>query len=228
MAISIVGTPTTVRAGTTASPIAVPYVSGTQSGDVGYILIVLSQNVAIVSADAGWTLIAGPLTAGGGGSIPRAYLHRRVFDGAESGTADFGKSTTDSQGGMGAMWVTRGLDNTTPEDAAETTATGSSAAADPASITTVTDNAFVFAIAFKDDGNVDFSGFPTGYTNEVGDFWGSGGNGSAYSVDYKEVATAGAENPGEGWGTFTLAVRPAAAGGQPARSMHQFRTRRAA
>ena len=53
----------------------------------------------------------------------------------------------------------------------------------------------------------------------MGDFWGSGGNGSAYSVDYKEVTTAGAEDPAaytndaEGWGTFTLAVRPAAGGG---------------
>lgn len=112
----------------------------------------------------------------------------------------------------GAIIALRGVDTGTPEDATTTTASNAgSTNPDCPSITTVTNNAWVLALAGSGVNDAAVTN-PTGYSNQSGvarafaTIWGS----------TKEVATAGAENPsaytnwatGE-WITASVAVRPA-------------------
>jgi hypothetical protein len=111
--------------------------------------------------------------------------------------------------------VFRGVDQTTPIDATTTTATNSAGDPDPAAITTVTNGAMVVALAFLDDDLISTPTPPSGYT--LADFhtFGVSGSGGSVMVVYKEVATAGFENPGtivtngdDWWWAATGALRP--------------------
>jgi hypothetical protein len=119
------------------------------------------------------------------------------------------------------IWVLRGQDTTTPQDAVATTSAGSEPPDGP-SITTVTNAAWVLS-AVAATSTVAATA-PTGYGNLV-----KHDNATFLQVAgaWKEVAVAGAENPGA-WGGIvgtnndlvTWAVRPAVvAGGGGAANM---------
>lgn len=116
-------------------------------------------------------------------------------------------------------YVLRGVDTTTPMDATPTEFDdGTTTTPDPPSITTVTDLAWVIAIAAHGWQDAP-TGYPSGYINTVG----AGALDSrrmGIGAATKEVTPAGAENPG----TFTLsgsrdaysmtvAMRPSGGGG---------------
>lgn len=109
--------------------------------------------------------------------------------------------------------VLRGVDTTTPEDATPTTGTGTSTDPDGPSITTATDGAWVLSFAASEVHDLAVT-LPSGYSNQA-----SGSatdtNPASAGVATKEVATAGAENPGAWtnwlsgtWAGITVAVRP--------------------
>lgn len=126
-----------------------------------------------------------------------------------------------ANGTQGIAFVLRGVDTTTPEDATIQTATGiNTEVADPPSITTVTNGAWVLAIAGASDATAgDISAAPTNYSDLV---WGraNDNNDMVIGVARREIAVAGAENPGSfsgheatgtaSWCAATVAVRPAA------------------
>lgn len=112
-------------------------------------------------------------------------------------------------------YVLRGVDTTTPEDAAITEARDSSANPDAPSITTVSANALVLALAVKGDNDGVHTG-PTGYSNNV-DAGVNDINDFSIGGATKVVATPGAENP-PAWAdwsgndlyvAWSVAVRPA-------------------
>lgn len=115
--------------------------------------------------------------------------------------------------------VFAGVDTTTEEDATATTATGiNGGTPDPASITTVTNNAWVVVFAASTQADV-VTNPSTGYSNLLQ--IGTGGPGTRTLVfETKAVATAGAEDPAaitdlagdanQSWSAITVALRPAA------------------
>jgi len=111
--------------------------------------------------------------------------------------------------------VFRGVDQTTPFDTTVATATSTAGDPNPAAITTVTNGAMVVALAFLDDDLISTPTPPSGYT--LADFhtFGVSGTGGSVMVVYKEVATAGSEDPGtivtsgdDWWWAATGALRP--------------------
>lgn len=112
--------------------------------------------------------------------------------------------------------VLRGVNLSTHEDATPTQASGSSTNPDAASITTVTDNAWVLDFAFSPVNDAAVTA-PSGYTAQA-NAANTDANPISGAVASKEKTTAGAENPGTytawltgAWNTFTVAVRPATA-----------------
>lgn len=142
-------------------------------------------------------------------------LYKKATD-----TSDSGASVTLTWGvscdaNMVAV-VFRGVDTTTPFDATEPSSTSGGSNPDPASITTATDGAWVLAVV---DGNRTPTSTPTistGYATAVTQVPAD----KSCIVTYKEVTTAGAENPGAWTWTpidnhtaTTTALRPASGGG---------------
>lgn len=145
-----------------------------------------------------------------------------VFTKVMGGTPDTSVSYTGtSTGGEGVIIIAevwRGVDTTTPMDAAATTSgVADGGNPDAPSITTVTNDAVVIAIGCHQQ-----AGFtptvPTNYSNQV--YVEVSGGGSLGMVN-RTITTAGAENPGAwtNWSatatravaTATLALRPASA-----------------
>lgn len=127
----------------------------------------------------------------------------------------------DAGGGAhaGVMMVLRGIDLTTPIDAATTTASGiDSGQTNPPSITTVTNDAWVLACGASAISDATVNG-PSGYTDRVDV------NSTSITVMMArlEKATAGAEDPptytleteavARSWTACTIAIRPAAGAG---------------
>jgi hypothetical protein len=116
--------------------------------------------------------------------------------------------------------VWRGGDASQP-DASFVSSSGSGSNADPPSITTLTDDALVFAfLLLDDDDSASSSSEPTGFSNELfGDTGRGFTSGSAtVGVASREIASAGAYNPAtfshssDAWWSYTLALKPAASG----------------
>lgn len=109
----------------------------------------------------------------------------------------------------------RGVDTTTPEDATTTGTTTATSSTNPdsASITTVTNGAWVISAFRTAVGDTTVTA-PSGYTNQVDHTL----NALTAGAATKEVATAGAEDPASwtnvssgSWYAATIAVRPAGA-----------------
>ncbi len=113
--------------------------------------------------------------------------------------------------------VWRGVDTTTPQDVAATTATGGPSEPDPPSITTITDGCLIVAVGHLDDTN-DEGGVsaPSGYTNLTDVDAATGGGGSTCMMASFAQTSFGAENPGnftitgldDTWAVATVALRP--------------------
>lgn len=127
--------------------------------------------------------------------------------------------------GAWAIYNLRGVDTTTFEDAvavmSDNTVGGLGGGYTSEAITTVTANAWVLTVINAEATTVDPSGAPTGYNNfKLGNF--SSPNIVCVAAGWKEIAVAGAENPGifpdtatpdGGAVAGTWAVRPAVAAG---------------
>jgi hypothetical protein len=181
--------------------------------------VAVNANTVPSTSTSGYTTVSSDATGN------PAYLVTRKFMGATPDstiTINWDTSPT-------VIEAWRGVDLTTPMDATATTANGASGDPDCASITTVTDGAVVLAFGFLDDDRVTSGGWtpPTGYTNTSSKTTNepSGSNFIHCSavVSSKEVSTAGAEDPAayssagdDEWRAVTVALRPAAGGGDPA------------
>jgi len=192
--------------------------TGTQDGDLLIAAVIITDDAPDVSWDtvpSGWTLYVDDQATGGApSSPPKLYIWYRI---ADSEPASYTWTGDDIDAGyMGAMLGYRGVDNSTPFDATRTIATGTGTSLNPASITTVTADAWVVAVGFSDD-NDGYSGLSSGYTARVASLAfdpGASGNGATLGICDIDAGATGAEDPpawtiaSEEWGAVTLALRP--------------------
>ncbi len=212
MAITIIGTPQTGTGGN-GSDVTLTF-DGTPAEDD---LVVLFGG----SHDEDGTPAVGPST---GGYTEQALRQSsdEVFSegvwtkrlGATPDATVVGKGSGDTQELTAYFcWVLRGVDTTTPMDAAVVEFDqGSTTNPDPSEITTVTDGAWV--IALQANYKHPTITYPSGYINTV-DAAGSETKRIGIGGATKEVVTAGAEDPGtftyqnaRDCYCFTVAVRP--------------------
>lgn len=155
-----------------------------------------------------------------GGTDRAAALYADIAAGTESGSLNFSVTDTDNTFYGGFQMRFDGVDTTTPMDATPVTAVsyGDSGIPDPPAITTVTNDAWVVTCVGSTDAEITAWGAPTNYTLIASDP-------AAFEIAcaYREITTAGAEDPGT-WnntasGTvadqiyITFALRPATASG---------------
>jgi len=205
MAISYVGEGNLTE-GTSSTTLTVTLPT-TQQGDVCYFVFSTNQTIggSTHTASAGWDELSTRVSG-----TRRTTVFRKVM-GASPDTSVTGTTSTSTNSRRGIVYCLRGNDTTTSEDATTTsTAYTTSTNPNPPSITTVTNGAWVLAIAST---TVNMTAEPSGYTNPA--YTGTSG-GTSVGVSSIEKATAGAEDPGTytaasgTWAAFTVAVRPAA------------------
>lgn len=215
MAITLVGTASASTINDTNVTVTLPV--GTTTDDVVYAAFCFGdptdRDVGIVTS--GYTELA-DLFANDNRDINFA-VYRKVMGGTPDTTVEFDTPTaTGNIAAAGAVVVLRGVDTTTPEDATTTTATGiDGSQVDPPSITTATNGAWVIAAAGWT--NLAVPTAPSGYSNLIEDS-GDDAQDANIMMATKEIATAGAENPGvfgntvgagtDAWCAVTIAVKP--------------------
>jgi len=196
MAITYVGS-TTARDTTSVSMI-----SGVQSGDVIISLYTNAVGVASDRVPTGFSQIFGDSNG------CRVTVGYELISGTPDSTIDGLVNSTNACYIFAAF---RSVDTTTPQDATATTATGTGSMPNPPSITTVTNNAWVIALGGIDAGTTGSA--QSGYTL-VSSYQSSGANATAM-MSYKEVTSAGAEDPAvfggagsDDWVAGSVALRP--------------------
>jgi len=210
MTITLVGTP---QVGNTTNGGNVTLTFSTTPLENDYVVVYggTGGSPAPSAPGTGYTQIA----LGGAASRFGVWI-KKMSSSPDASVLCRGNSVTSAAVAYGC-YVFRGVDGTTPQDATATTATGISTNPNPASITTVTDAAWVLAFG---NGNVNDAtpGTISGYSNQY--------NTTANDTEpitvagaTLEKATAGAENPAawsswadSEWYTVTVALRPAATG----------------
>lgn len=215
MAITFVGGESTTAAATT---ITVNLPAGTAENDVSYAAcdVNLSSDTNIAEDSATWGELADLYSNDSGDT------NLGVFRKVQGATPD---STVTMSGGasanrVGLTYVLRGVDTTTPEDAATTTATGvDTGQANPPSITTATAGAWVLPFAASADTTTPTNAL-TNYSNLEG--IGFGSSSAAVVVCSREIASPSAEDPPiytdfqttatRSWSAATVAAKPAAGG----------------
>ena len=221
MAITLVGTASANRATDGALTVTLPV--GTTTNDVVYFAYEFGDNsdFNMSMSTTGYTEIADLF----GDDDFKCNL--AVFRKVMGGTPDT-EAVSNAHGGnagssiAAVVMVLRGVDTTTPEDAAATTlAAANTNIPDPPSITTVTNGAWVLAVGSST--NAEVATAPTGYSDVVTAVATGAWDNCGIAMALKEIAVAGAENPGA-FGNITdssgraacsvtIAVRPAAAAG---------------
>lgn len=188
-----------------------------QTGDVTYVFCSGAIVAGPSMSTGGYTALGGAALSFNGGNS-RMRWFRKVQGGSPDTVATMTGSGSASFGTCIAGFALRGVDNTTPEDASPTTATGNSTNPDPASITTATDGAWVLAGAASANNDSAIT-VPSSYSN-LTNANSSSANPNTTGAATREITTAGAENPGTfgswitgQWGCITVAVRPAPAVG---------------
>ena len=175
-------------------------------GDV--VLVISGEDAGSPGTATGYTSLASISSTG-----DARVMYKIMPDPVDSSVTGLTAGGSDS-GHLAVVF--RGVDSTTPIDATTTTASSSSGDPNPAAITTATDGAMVVALAFLDDDLVE-GGItaPSGYTLADANEFGSSGSGGTVMAVYKEVATAGSEDPGtivttgdDWWWAATVALRP--------------------
>lgn len=146
------------------------------------------------------------------GSINQAVYWK--FMGASPDATAALNTGTNSRGHGAIAFVLRGVDTSTPIDATTTTASATSTNPDPASITTVTNGAWVLACAASLVADTSVTA-PSGYSNQTDIDSNALTADVTIGVASKEITTAGAENPASwttwssaAWKTATVALRP--------------------
>ena len=124
---------------------------------------------------------------------------------------------SDEREQVALVTVLRGVNVGSPIDAAVQISTGTSAAPDPAAVTTANPDALVIACAVVDDIGFEAGGitFPTGYTHPLLGYCGTSAsvNGATVLMAVKQVDAPGSENPSaftasasDQWRTQTFAL----------------------
>lgn len=192
-------------------------ITGLAQNDVVFVCCGVPRvGVGAGTSSSGWTSVSGPTE----NTNIRGQVFRKVM-GATPDTSFVATGTANAIDGNIALAIAlRGVDTTTPEDAASTSVAGTvSTNPDAVTITTATNGAWVldFAISGVNDTAITA---PSGYSNKL----------SNTIVDGRPIsgavatilkATAGAEDPPSyttwlsgRWAAFTVAVRPAGASDQ--------------
>jgi hypothetical protein len=212
--------------GSSGASLAINVPAGVVSGDVMLMFGVTADgDDGGFDAVSGWTELidAAVLNTGGAApSPPGMSVWRRVAGGSEPGSYTI-TPTAGSTGICANMLAFSGVDNTTPIDQTTTTATGDGTNANPAAITTQTDNALIVVACFHDGTGITSHTVPSGFTDpgSLGRVVGNGGgNGGTMGSAYADAPTspAGATNPAafttatEQWGAVTIALRAAPEG----------------
>jgi hypothetical protein len=215
--ISLVGmVSTTVPAGGSSTAITLP--SGVAENDIVLVAQACDDALSVAGGDGGITTAGYNFIHGDGAfATPgRVVAWKRM-----GGTPDANVTIDQLAGATQAVCVQvfRNVDTTTAIDATTTTATGTSASPDPASITTVTNNARVIAIFMFDDD--DCWGSPVqGYRDPCtsNTLQGSTTVGASVGICSMQKTALGAEDPGtfattgsDQWATATVALRPVVA-----------------
>ena len=232
MPISLVGSNVGITAA--AANITINLPAGVVQNDVAYAAVATGATTDIDVTETGgtWTELA-DLYQNDTTDINMA-VYRKVM-----GASPDASVTMDASAGtnihVGIVVVLRGVDTTTPEDAATTTAGAiDSGTPNPPAITTVTQGAWVLAFGGSSEGDA-VPNAPANY----GDLRFQNGTNVCLAFARRLMAATGSENPltfgdivgttADSWAAATVAVRPAVAGGpyQPVRTMHAGRTRAA-
>lgn len=144
----------------------------------------------------------------------------KLMGGTPDTSVSINGSGTTTNGSAAVVHVWRGVDQTTPLDAATTSITGTNAVApNSPAITTVTDGAVVLSAGLWTGAAADTSvTAPAGYTNQV-DISIDPGSAVIAAVASKLIATAGTEDAAvwtgvtsstsDSWAAVALAIRPA-------------------
>ena len=188
----------------------IPLPSGIQSGDLLEIIVATqeSSDPGVPNTPSGWTQRY--TTTPVAGFNPRQTLFYKIATGSEGSSVNVTIGTSTRMHGVSNRWS--GVDNTTPYDATEPAAvTSPTDNVNPAAITTVTNGAFVRAIAAANLTGGASGTVSSGYTilNDTT------AEDRFFLNCYKEVSTAGSEDPGAyTWDVdnvtcVTSALRPA-------------------
>ena len=171
---------------------------------------------------SGWTEIVDAAVLNTGGSAPSPPGMSVWWRIASSEPASYSITPTFGSTGIAAqMLAFRNVDTSTPLDVTQTTATGDSTNANPASIGSgsSSDGYLTAVAAFWDSTSAVYSAVPSGYTSpeSLGSIVGNGGgNGTSLASAYRSsvIDPAAAEDPAaftsstEQWGAVTVAMRP--------------------
>lgn len=212
MAITVVGTP---QVGNTINGGNVTLTFSPAPSENDYVLVFGGCSYGAVVADAGtgYTRIS---LAGDGFNTSFGVWIKKMSASPDTTVLCRGNTNTNAATAYGC-YVLRGVDGTTPQDATATTASSYSGAPNCAAITTVTNLAWVLALAESDVNDASI-GTVSGYSNQY----------TTIGVDTKSITvagttlektTAGAEDPAAWsswssgfWYAVTVALRPAATG----------------
>lgn len=213
MAISVVGAASVVFGATNGGDVTLNFPGTPQQGDVVYVWgghFTRAGSPLGPNAGTGYTNLITDTSTNMSFSLDRKVL------GAVPDTSVLCKGTGNAADAcVYGAFVLRGVDNTTPEDATPTTAKATTTNPDAPSITTVTDNAWVLALAASivNDSSITppASPYTLTSTNNQNDT-----NAATIACAVKTVAAHGAENPPSwtgwssgAWFAVSVAVRPA-------------------
>ena len=190
----------------------VPPAAGIQDNDLLIIASTYKETGGnLTVAEAGWTDDTQIESEGPSRSLTVSY--KKALSESGNYTVDSNEGT--SRNMIAVCIALAGVDQTTPIDAASTTvlSISNSTTHDPAAITTVTLNAWVFSIMAHTQGDDGLATQPSGYTSDAN----NGGTNIGLGVAHIADLSIGSEDPGvwSALGTsadslsITLAIRPA-------------------
>lgn len=195
--------PSTIQNSSAATSIGIAAPTGMANNDVLYAAITLAVSSG-PPALSGWTAVASQGTNYAGGHS--AILRKVITDASgEPGTYTF--TWTGGSKAVGAIIAVVGADNTTPEAATPTPATGFGANPDPPDSGAVASGDYLAIAVGSSEGKPTPPAWtpPTNYTEESDDTTSGAGSAAANcnaSIATRELTSITSENPG----TFTAAA----------------------
>jgi hypothetical protein len=204
MAITFVGSATATNSGSLSLP------GGMQEGDLVFVCFSSDNNDGDFENrnPTGYTIVFENTS-----TTPWFGLYYKFMGASPDASVTIPDISADNEAAI--AYVFRGVNQSSPLDAAVEFAESTVGDPDCPSITTVSTDAVVAAFGFLDDDSATVSAL-TGYNNTVF----AAGSNSTSMVAWKTVASPGAENPpafvttgDDAWGAVSVALRPAAGGG---------------
>lgn len=227
MAISRVGGASAATANATDAVVTLP--GGIQAGDVIYAAYMIGSagdrtgNMAATGDNSGaYSAIVAPIFVDDTQDVTFA-VYRKVVTGTPDTTITFEAGVNTADAVAAAVTVLRGVDQSTPEDAAPTTASAlSDPVPNPPAIVTVSPGAWVLAIGASSSIDAGVPTAPTNY-NDIVEDQGDDTHDANIMMAWDEITSPGSENPGvfgnitgdtgDCWAAASIAVRPAGLGG---------------